>query len=79
MPTTPLSFFPAGTEVADVAADGQLLLGLEVRRVFAPHRLGVEEHVDHGLQSGDGAAGRITNMPEANQYLTREYRKGWEL
>jgi len=27
----------------------------------------------------DAAAGRITNVPEANQYLTREYRKGWEL
>ncbi len=27
----------------------------------------------------DGANMRITNVPEANQYLTREYRKGWEL
>jgi predicted dehydrogenase len=27
----------------------------------------------------DGAAGRITNAPDANQYLSREYRKGWEL
>jgi predicted dehydrogenase len=27
----------------------------------------------------DGPNMRITNMPEANQYLTREYRKGWEL
>ena len=22
---------------------------------------------------------KITNVPDANQYLTREYRKGWEL
>jgi hypothetical protein len=22
---------------------------------------------------------KITNVPEANQYLFREYRKGWEL
>jgi hypothetical protein len=22
---------------------------------------------------------KITNVPEANKYLTREYRKGWEL
>lgn len=27
----------------------------------------------------DGATGRITNRPEANQYLTREYRRGWTL
>lgn len=27
----------------------------------------------------DAASGRITNLPEANKYLTREYRKGWEL
>ena len=27
----------------------------------------------------DGAAGRITNGPDANQYLSRTYRKGWEL
>jgi len=22
---------------------------------------------------------RVTNWPEANQYLKREYRKGWEV
>jgi hypothetical protein len=27
----------------------------------------------------DSAKMTITNIPEANQYLTREYRKGWEL
>jgi len=27
----------------------------------------------------DAAAMRITNLPEANKYLVREYRKGWEL
>jgi predicted dehydrogenase len=27
----------------------------------------------------DGAAGRITNLPDANRYLDRNYRKGWEL
>ncbi len=27
----------------------------------------------------DGGKGQFTNKPEANQYLTREYRKGWEL
>ncbi len=27
----------------------------------------------------DGEAGRITNLPDANQYLQRENRKGWSL
>jgi hypothetical protein len=27
----------------------------------------------------DGATRRITNVAEANQYLSRNYRKGWEL
>jgi predicted dehydrogenase len=27
----------------------------------------------------DASAGRVTNFAGANQYLTREYRKGWEL
>ena len=27
----------------------------------------------------DGARMRITNAPDAEQYLTREYRKGWEV
>ena len=27
----------------------------------------------------DAATAKITNLPEANRYLTREYRKGWEL
>jgi hypothetical protein len=25
----------------------------------------------------DGANMRITNVPEANQYLSRQYRQGW--
>jgi predicted dehydrogenase len=27
----------------------------------------------------DAASGRFTNAPDANQYLSREYRKGWEV
>jgi hypothetical protein len=27
----------------------------------------------------DSASAKITNVPEANKFLTREYRKGWEL
>jgi hypothetical protein len=27
----------------------------------------------------DAAAGRVTNLAEANKYLTREYRPGWAL
>jgi hypothetical protein len=25
----------------------------------------------------DAASRKITNVPEANKYLSREYRKGW--
>ena len=27
----------------------------------------------------DAAAGKVTNRPEANRYLSSEPRKGWEL
>jgi len=27
----------------------------------------------------DGERGQITNLPEANRYLTREYRAGWAI
>src|SRR5690606_32046411 len=27
----------------------------------------------------DGTRRKVTNVPEANKYLTREYRKGWNL
>jgi hypothetical protein len=27
----------------------------------------------------DAAAMQVTNIPEANQYLTREYRAGWSV
>jgi hypothetical protein len=27
----------------------------------------------------DSSAMKITNIPEANKYLIREYRKGWEI
>jgi hypothetical protein len=27
----------------------------------------------------DAALGRVTNFADANRYLAREYRKGWEI
>ena len=27
----------------------------------------------------DSAAAKITNLPEANRFLTRDYRPGWEI
>jgi predicted dehydrogenase len=33
---------------------------------------------DHAIEY-DGVAGRVTNVADANQYLSRVYRKGWEL
>ena len=36
--------------------------------------LRADEPIDY-----DGASGRITNVPDANRFLDREYRKGWSL
>ena len=36
--------------------------------------LRAEQAIDY-----DGASGKIVNAPDANQYLDRQYRKGWEL
>jgi len=36
--------------------------------------LRAEQPIDY-----DGAAGRVTNSTDANRFLDREYRKGWEL
>ncbi|WP_394764462.1 Gfo/Idh/MocA family protein [Phenylobacterium sp.] len=33
---------------------------------------------DHVIEY-DGVAGKVTNLPEANKYLSRQYRPGWEL
>lgn len=44
----------------------QMLLGLVAFRAGKP-------------LAYDGKAGRITNAPEANAYLSRQYRKGWTL
>jgi hypothetical protein len=44
----------------------QLLLGLVAYRVG--------KKLDY-----DGAAGRVTNVPEANELLRRQYRPGWKL
>ena len=33
----------------------------------------------HGKVLYDAAKMEITNAPDANKYLRREYRKGWEL
>lgn len=43
-----------------------MLLGIVAMRAGSP--------IDY-----DGAAGRITNVPDANRYLDRTYRRGWEL
>jgi hypothetical protein len=43
-----------------------MLLGLVALRTGAGRKLLYE-----------GESGRVTNIPEANQYLTREYRGGW--
>jgi hypothetical protein len=37
-------------------------------------RAGQGRRVDY-----DGAKMQVTNVPEANAFLTREYRRGWEV
>jgi predicted dehydrogenase len=41
------------------------------KTIFTPYTTPVLQY--------DSKTMKITNVPEANQYLTREYRKGWEL
>jgi hypothetical protein len=45
-----------------------MLLGLVALRTGAGRKIAY-----------DGESGSITNIPEANQYLTREYRSGWSV
>ena len=39
----------------------------------------LREALTHQKLHWDGPAMKITNLPEANQYLHREYRAGWTL
>ena len=49
-----------------------------VDRNDAPRSRGDEDRAGKRIQY-DGEKGKITNVAEANQYLHREYRKGWTL
>ena len=41
--------------------------------------LGREEYFGKKKLYGDGINMKITNLEEANQFVTTPYRKGWEL
>jgi hypothetical protein len=39
----------------------------------------LQEQMDKTMLLWDGPNMKITNVPEANQFLGREYREGWTL
>ena len=41
--------------------------------------LGLAAHRAGGKLEYDPSAGRVTNLPEANAFLSRKYRSGWTL
>lgn len=58
---------PASSPFADaVPLNETMLLGMVALRAGQP--------IDY-----DGAAGQVTNVPEANRFLQRDYRAGWTL
>jgi hypothetical protein len=66
---------PAGSNFPDHAsllAQVVLLGNLALRPALKEKLARVKLH-------WDGEAMKVTNLPEANQYLRREYRKGWTL
>ncbi|MDH4241292.1 MAG: Gfo/Idh/MocA family oxidoreductase [Phycisphaerae bacterium] len=65
---------PAGSnfEVSGPMAEVVLLGNIAVRMGQQLYEKGLKLYYD-------GPNMRITNMPEANQYIRREYRKGWTL
>ena len=47
---------------------------LDVARLIVALRAGQGKKILY-----DGAASNVTNVPAVNQYLTREYRSGWDV
>jgi len=39
----------------------------------------VAAHFPRKTLKWDAASFKVTNIPEANAFLTKEYRKGWEI
>ena len=64
----PGSNFDWAGPLAEVVLLGNVALRLKLRGKMARHKL-----------LWDPVKFEITNVPEANQFLRREYRKGWEL
>ncbi len=66
---------PAGSNFPDHAG----LLAEVVLLGNVALRASIKEKLIGAKLLWDGAAFRFTNLPEANAYLTKEYRAGWSL
>jgi len=75
-----LSEVPAALTAREPASGGdELLLAQVVLLGNVCLRPAIKEKMTQIKLLWDGENMKITNVPEANQYLHREYRQGWSL
>ena len=71
---------------SSILAGGGLILSFSWLRSFATEAEAITEAINlyavalrsNKLLQYDSANKKITNVPEANKYLSREYRRGWD-
>ena len=55
------------------------ILAIRIHQLRKENALGKEEYFGRKKLCWDGINMKITNLEEANQLVTKPYRKGWEL